>query len=74
MPINERRGNRVSAQRTNSERTYDHVKHNSRGGKEKKLMHQKWFLSFAQEQSRHFPSFLPEATSLNKATELIYCL
>lgn len=43
MPINERRGNRVSAQRTNSERTYDHVKHNSRGGKEKKLMHKNGF-------------------------------
>lgn len=55
-------------------RTYDQVKRSSCGRKEKKLMHQKWFLSFAQEQSRHFPSFLPEATSLNKATELIYCL
>lgn len=35
-PINERRGNRISSNRTNSERTYDQVKHNGHGGKKKK--------------------------------------
>jgi len=42
MSINEKRGNRISAKRTNSGRTYDQVKHNGHGEKEKKkLMHPK---------------------------------
>jgi len=36
MSINEKRGNRISAKRTNSGRTYDQVKHNGHGEKEKK--------------------------------------
>lgn len=37
MLIKGRRGNRISSKRTNSERTYDQVKHNGHGGKKKKV-------------------------------------